>query len=175
MGIIDNCRYVEYRPIHRYMSIYLFSLRKGCAATMTTTAPNSVAPAAEDASACCAPIPGTSALQAETAADLAVRFKALGDPNRLMLLATIAGGESAEACVCDLTEPLNLGQPTVSHHLKILVDAGFLIKEKRGTWSYYSLIPGALSGLCGDLCSESVLGGLMSTSSPAAPAPDQDC
>ncbi|MET4097193.1 DNA-binding transcriptional ArsR family regulator [Arthrobacter sp. UYCu712] len=56
--------------------------------------------------------------------------------------ATSAG--SGEACVCDLTEPLELGQPTVSHHLKILVDAGLLHREKRGTWAYYSLVPGAL-------------------------------
>lgn len=51
------------------------------------------------------------------------------------------------ACVCDLTEPLDLGQPTVSHHLKVLVDAGILIRDKRGTWAYYRLVPGALDSL----------------------------
>ena len=140
---------------------------------MTTTVPNTSEAPPEDSAACCAPAPGSPELQAETAADLATRFKALGDANRLMLLAKIASGESAEACVCDLTEPLNLGQPTVSHHLKILVDAGFLTREKRGTWSYYSVVPGALGGLCGDLCSESVLGGLMGALAPSESAPDQ--
>ncbi|RJN32206.1 ArsR family transcriptional regulator [Nesterenkonia natronophila] len=122
---------------------------------------------AGDLSECCGPTPGAPKLQSESATVLATKFKALGDANRLMLLATIASGESAEACVCDLTGPLNLGQPTVSHHLKILVDAGFLTREKRGTWSYYSVVPGALSALCADLCSESVLGDLMRTPDPA--------
>lgn len=127
----------------------------------TTSVPISSTFPDTDAAACCAPAPGAPTLESETAADLSIRFKALGDPNRLMLLATIAGAEPAEACVCDLTEPLNLGQPTVSHHLKILVDAGFLTREKRGTWSYYSVVPGALQGLCEGLCSESALAGLM--------------
>lgn len=142
--------------------------------TLTATLPDSSATPAPDAEECCAPPPGAAELQAEAAADLAIRFKALGDANRLMLLATIAGGESAEACVCDLTEPLNLGQPTVSHHLKILVDAGFLTREKRGTWSYYSVVPGALGGLCGDLCSESALGGLMNPAASAESAPEHN-
>ena len=115
---------------------------------------------------CCTPAPPPSSLDTEDAVELAIRFKALGDPNRLLLLATIAGGESAEACVCDLTAPLGLGQPTVSHHLKILVDAGFLTREKRGTWSYYSVVPGALKALCADLCAESGLGGMMGTAAP---------
>jgi len=59
----------------------------------------------------------------------------------------VAAHEDAEACVCDLTEPLRLGQPTVSHHLKILVDAGYLTRSKRGTWAYYKLVPGALDGV----------------------------
>lgn len=71
-------------------------------------------------------------------------LKALSDPNRLRLLSIVKAGDGGEACVCDLTEPLDLGQPTVSHHLKILVDAGLLEREKRGTWAYYSLVPGAL-------------------------------
>lgn len=87
------------------------------------------------------------ALDPEGAAELAVGFKALADPNRLTLLTLIAADAAGEACVCDLTEPLGLGQPTVSHHLKVLVDAGFLTREKRGTWSYYSVVPGALQDL----------------------------
>lgn len=89
------------------------------------------------------------ALSVEEAQQRALVFKALADPNRLRLLSIVKAGESGEACVCDLTEPLNLGQPTVSHHLKVLVEAGFLHREKRGTWAYYSLVPGAMSNVAG--------------------------
>jgi ArsR family transcriptional regulator, arsenate/arsenite/antimonite-responsive transcriptional repressor len=92
---------------------------------------------------CCAPS-GAPSLSAEDAQRKAQVFKALADPNRLRLLSIVKAGASGEACVCDLTEPLDLGQPTVSHHLKILVDTGLLRREKRGTWAYYSLVPGAL-------------------------------
>jgi ArsR family transcriptional regulator len=92
---------------------------------------------------CCLPS-DQPALSSEDAQQRAAMFKALADPNRLRLLSIVKAGESGEACVCDLTEPLDLGQPTVSHHLKILVEAGLLHREKRGTWAYYSLVPGAL-------------------------------
>jgi len=92
---------------------------------------------------------GTPALSAKEARQRALVFKALADPNRLRLLSIVKAGQSGEACVCDLTEPLDLGQPTVSHHLKILVDAGLLNREKRGTWAYYSLVPGALDEAAG--------------------------
>ena len=59
----------------------------------------------------------------------------------------VAAHQDAEACVCDLTEPLGLSQPTVSHHLKVLVDAGILSRDKRGTWAYYKLVPGSLDAL----------------------------
>ncbi|VXB56403.1 metalloregulator ArsR/SmtB family transcription factor [Aeromicrobium sp. 9AM] len=95
------------------------------------------------ATACCSPITG-GAMGADEAAALAARFKAIGDPTRLRLLSLVAAHEGGEACVCDLNEPLDLSQPTVSHHLKILVDAGLLTRTKRGTWSYYALVPGAL-------------------------------
>jgi ArsR family transcriptional regulator len=101
-----------------------------------------------DADLCCAPIV-RDAMSAEDAAVLAGRFKAIGDPTRLRLLSLVAAHEGAEACVCDLTEPVNLSQPTVSHHLKVLVDAGLLTRSKRGTWSFYALVPGALDGLAG--------------------------
>lgn len=78
---------------------------------------------------------------------LATQLKALSDPNRLRILSIVSSNPEPETCVCDLTEPLDLGQPTVSHHLKILVDAGLLNREKRGVWAYYSLTPGALSTL----------------------------
>nr|WP_204920259.1 metalloregulator ArsR/SmtB family transcription factor [Microlunatus panaciterrae] len=89
-------------------------------------------------------------LDAHEAQRYAHVFKALGDPTRLRLVTMVAAHENQEACVCDLTEPLDLGQPTVSHHLKILVDAGILRRDKRGIWSYYSIVPGALQAV-GDL------------------------
>lgn len=95
---------------------------------------------------CCAPIVG-EAMSVNSAVTLAAKFKALGDPTRLRLLSIVAAHEDREACVCDLTEPVALSQPTVSHHLKILVDAGLLTRSKRGTWSFYALVPGALDQL----------------------------
>jgi ArsR family transcriptional regulator len=94
---------------------------------------------------CCGPA-ATPALSEEEAKQKALAFKALADPNRLRLLSIVKAEPSGESCVCDLTGPLDLGQPTVSHHLKILVEAGLLRREKRGTWAYYSLVPGALEG-----------------------------
>ncbi|MDO5743793.1 MAG: metalloregulator ArsR/SmtB family transcription factor [Micrococcaceae bacterium] len=82
---------------------------------------------------------------------LSARFKALADPNRLRILSLVSGSAAAETCVCDITAPLGLGQPTVSHHLKVLVEAGLLHREKRGVWAYYSLVPGALEELAGTL------------------------
>lgn len=92
---------------------------------------------------CCEPS-GVPVLSVDDAQAASRVLKALSDPNRLRLLSIVKAGDGGEACVCDLTEPLDLGQPTVSHHLKILVDAGLLEREKRGTWAYYSLVPGAL-------------------------------
>ena len=86
-------------------------------------------------------------ITASQAADLARMLKALADPTRLRLVSMIAAHENAEACVCDLTESLGLTQPTVSHHLKILSDAGILARDKRSIWSYYTLVPGALDAI----------------------------
>jgi len=94
----------------------------------------------------CTPV-AREAISAENADKLARTFKAIADPARIRLISMVAAHEDAEACVCDLTEPLGLGQPTVSHHLKILVDAGILSRDKRGTWAYYKLVPGALDSL----------------------------
>ncbi len=107
--------------------------------------------AAEDAlagpaAACCAPLV-REPLSAAGAEQLAGALKALADPARLRLLSMIAAHEGGEACVCDLTEPLGLAQPTVSHHLKVLHDAGLVTRDKRGVWAYYRLVPGALTGL----------------------------
>lgn len=95
---------------------------------------------------CCAPIV-SDVLSSDDAAMLAAKFKAISDPTRLRLLSLVAAHDGAEACVCDLTEPVALSQPTVSHHLKVLVDAGLLTRTKRGTWSFYALVPGALDDL----------------------------
>ncbi|BDZ47416.1 putative transcriptional regulator, ArsR family protein [Naasia aerilata] len=95
------------------------------------------------AQACCTPLTRAT-LPAEDAVGLARTLKALADPARLRLLSLVAATEDSEACVCDLTDVLGLSQATVSHHLKVLVDAGFLSRTKRGTWAYYRLVPGSL-------------------------------
>ncbi|MCB7136170.1 ArsR/SmtB family transcription factor [Cellulosimicrobium marinum] len=97
----------------------------------------------DTASACCGSLRRPPA-SAEAARDLAATFKALADPTRVRLLSIVAAHDGAEACVCDLTEPVGLSQPTVSHHLRILVGAGLLSREQRGRWAYYALVPGAL-------------------------------
>ena len=101
-----------------------------------------------DITARCTPIT-REPMDAVAAEKLARSLKALADPARLRLLSLVASHEDSEACVCDLTEPLGLSQPTVSHHLKVLVDAGYLEREKRGTWAYYSLAPNALESVSG--------------------------
>lgn len=101
-----------------------------------------------DFAACCSPITG-GVLDAATAERLAGVLKALAEPTRLRLVSLIAGHEGAEACVCDLTTPVGLSQPTVSHHLKILVEAGLLERTQRGKWAYYRLVPAALDALGG--------------------------
>jgi ArsR family transcriptional regulator len=95
--------------------------------------------------ACCSPLQ-REPLSAEDARTLARTVKALADPTRLRLVSLVAA-HGGEACVCDLTEPVGLSQPTVSHHLKVLVDAGLMAREKRGVWAYYSLVPGSLDAL----------------------------
>ncbi len=93
---------------------------------------------------CCAPLVREPISQPE-AERVAVTLKALADPARLRLLSIVASSAGQEACVCDLIEPVGLSQPTVSHHLKILTEAGFLSRSKRGTWAYYRLEADALS------------------------------
>ena len=96
--------------------------------------------------ACCTPLL-RQPVTADQAADLARLFKALADPTRLRLVSMVAAHDGGEACVCELTEPLGLTQPTISHHLKILVDAGIFTRDKRGVWAYYALVPSALDAL----------------------------
>ncbi|SOC49951.1 transcriptional regulator, ArsR family [Blastococcus aggregatus] len=118
--------------------------------------------------AACASAPLAGGLDLDDAVALAQTLKALADPARLRLLSLIAGSSTGEACVCDLTGPLGLSQPTVSHHCKVLVDAGFLTREKRGVWAYYALIPGALDSLSGVLSSTGAPGGPTATSAARA-------
>ena len=83
------------------------------------------------------------------AESLASVLKAVAEPTRLRLVSLVAAhaDADADACVCDLTEPVGLSQPTVSHHLKILVDAGVLQREQRGKWAYYRLVPETLTSI----------------------------
>ncbi|MDN4474431.1 metalloregulator ArsR/SmtB family transcription factor [Demequina sp. SYSU T00192] len=97
-----------------------------------------------DVTAACATSLVGEPLSEAAAAELAHTMKALADPARLRLLSIVAASGGGEACVCDLTGPVGLSQPTVSHHLKVLTEAGFLSRTKRGTWAYYALVPGAL-------------------------------
>lgn len=112
---------------------------------MTITAPTAgpVLPVLTD---CCSPIVG-EVITPAAAETLATALKALSDPTRLRLVSLVAAHEDQEACVCDLTEPVGLSQPTVSHHLKILVESGILAREQRGRWAYYRLIPTTLTDL----------------------------
>jgi len=104
--------------------------------------------------ACCEPLV-RQPLTAAAATALAQTLKAIADPARLRLLSMIAAHEGGEACVCDLIEPLGLTQPTVSHHLKVLVDAGLVTRDKRGVWAYFTLVPGALDSLADVLSTQS--------------------
>ncbi len=97
-------------------------------------------------SVCCAGVLDSPLPRAQ-AADLATLLKAVADPARLQLLSLIRSAEGQEACVCDLTEPVGLSQPTVSHHLKVLTDAGLLTRDRRGSWAWYCLVPARLHEL----------------------------
>src|SRR3954471_20046634 len=89
---------------------------------------------------CCAPL-AREPLTGDQAVELARVFKAMGDPVRLRLLSLIASHEGGEACVCDLTDVFDLTGPTISHHLKVLREAGLITGERRGTWIYYRVRP----------------------------------
>jgi len=95
---------------------------------------------------CCSPVL-QAPLGRDDATALAVALKALADPARLRLLSFIARQPAAEACVCHLVGPLGLAQPTVSHHLKVLTDAGLVTRERRGTWMFYRLVPERVEAL----------------------------
>jgi ArsR family transcriptional regulator, arsenate/arsenite/antimonite-responsive transcriptional repressor len=92
--------------------------------------------AAVPVTVCCAPL-RTDLVSEDQAVVLASAFSALADPARVRLLSLIANAPGGEACACDLAEPIGKSQPTVSHHLKILTDAGLVTREKRGIWAWY--------------------------------------
>jgi ArsR family transcriptional regulator len=96
--------------------------------------------------ACCSPLAREPLSEAD-AARIAPLLKALADPVRLRLMSLIASREGGEACVCDLNEAFALSQPTISHHLKVLHEAGLLERDKRGVWVYYRASGEALTGL----------------------------
>jgi ArsR family transcriptional regulator len=95
---------------------------------------------------CCAPLLA-GRLTPDEAVNLAAIFRALGEPARLQMLSLIAMQPSQEVCACELVEPLGLSQPTVSHHLKVMYEAGLLERERRGTWIYYRILPEKLAML----------------------------
>jgi ArsR family transcriptional regulator, arsenate/arsenite/antimonite-responsive transcriptional repressor len=118
---IDNCQY-------RRMSIPLAVL----------------GPA--DTAACCSPL-AAEPLSVQQAEQIAPLLKALADPVRLRLMSLVASHDGGEACVCELNDAFYLSQPTISHHLKVLHDAGLLDREKRGVWVYYRARTDALASL----------------------------
>ncbi|MEO6500356.1 MAG: metalloregulator ArsR/SmtB family transcription factor [Jatrophihabitantaceae bacterium] len=96
--------------------------------------------------ACCSPLSREPLTQAQ-ADQIAPLLKALADPVRLRLMSLVASHEGGEACVCDLNDAFELSQPTISHHLKVLHEAGLLERDKRGVWVYYRASAAALTGL----------------------------
>ena len=99
-----------------------------------------------DVESCCAPLRATPLAEVD-AAELARRFAALADPVRLRLLSLLATADAGAVCACDLVDPVGKSQPTVSHHLRILREAGLVTSEKRGTNVWYAAVPAALESL----------------------------
>jgi ArsR family transcriptional regulator len=115
------------------------------ASSRTRTAAATAVSVVLDDVACCTPV-RLDTLDEHDAATLAQSFAALSDPVRLRLLSFIASA-TGEVCACDLVEPSGRSQPTVSHHMKILVDAGLIAREKRGLWVWYRAVPARLDAL----------------------------
>jgi ArsR family transcriptional regulator, arsenate/arsenite/antimonite-responsive transcriptional repressor len=99
-----------------------------------------------ETAACCAPL-SAEPLTMEQAEQVAPLLKALADPVRLRLMSLVASRPGGEACVCDLNDAFDLSQPTISHHLKVLHEAGLVDRDKRGVWVYYRVRPQALASL----------------------------
>lgn len=105
--------------------------------------------------ACCRPVV-EAALSAEEADRLAAAFKVLADPVRLRLLSLVATADGGEVCACDLPDVLQRSQPTVSHHLAVLADAGLITREQRGKWAWFRAVPERLDSLAAALRSPAV-------------------
>lgn len=105
-----------------------------------------VLPVLTDALACCTPL-ASQPMTEEQAEQVAPLLKALADPVRLRLMSLVLSHEGGEACVCDLTPAFELSQPTISHHLKVLHEAGLLDRDKRGVWVYYQARPEAIQAI----------------------------
>jgi ArsR family transcriptional regulator, arsenate/arsenite/antimonite-responsive transcriptional repressor len=99
-----------------------------------------------DTAACCSPLT-SEPLTMEQAMQVAPMLKALADPVRLRLLSLVASHQDGEACICELNDAFDLSQPTISHHMKVLHQAGLVDRDKRGVWVYYQVRPQALAGL----------------------------
>ena len=110
------------------------------------TASTTASPTQRAVAACCSPLTG-GVLDGEAAETLARMFKALGDPARVRLLSLIAASEGGEACICDLTEPVGLSQPTVSHHMRLLAEAGLVSREQRGKWVNFRVVDQTLNAI----------------------------
>jgi ArsR family transcriptional regulator, arsenate/arsenite/antimonite-responsive transcriptional repressor len=95
----------------------------------------------------CTPLLAGAALDESAAVRLAGALRVLGDPARLRILSLLQAQPSHEACVCHVTDCLGIGQPTVSHHLRVLFDVGLVQRERRGNWVYYRVVRGALDGV----------------------------
>ncbi|TMM26545.1 MAG: helix-turn-helix transcriptional regulator [Actinobacteria bacterium] len=114
---------------------------------------------------CCAP--GAPPLPRKSAEAIAERFKALADPARVSIVNRIAG--QGEVCTCQLTGPIGLSQPTVSHHLRVLKEAGLIeVARRRGTWTFYRLVPSAMEQLAFAIGGSLEPGGVLVTDEPAA-------
>ena len=99
-----------------------------------------------DSAACCSPL-SLQPMTMKQAEQVAPLLKALADPVRLRLMSLVASHEGGEACVCELNDAFDLSQPTISHHMKVLHEAGLVDRDKRGVWVYYQVRPQALVGL----------------------------
>jgi len=95
----------------------------------------------------CCPAVLSAPLSEDRAEELAIAFAVLADPVRLRLLSLLASAEAGEVCVCELVKPLGRSQPTISHHLKVLADAGLIVGDKRGRWVWYRALPERLGQL----------------------------
>jgi ArsR family transcriptional regulator len=115
---------------------------------MSKSPTDALVPAGADPLTCCVPL-AREPLSAEQAAGVVPMLKAMADPARLRLLSLVLSHAGGEACVCDLLPHFDLSQPTISHHLKVLHEAGLVDREKRGTWVYYIARPEAMTALAG--------------------------